>query len=311
MNAIIRATQLTKSYPLANGKDPFRAVDSIDFSVEQGEVFGFLGPNGAGKTTTIRMLTGLVRPTAGNVSIMGLDLFQNLAAIKKGIGVVPDKSNLYDELTTYENLVFDMQLYGVPKNEWKNRADSLLERFGLQEKRNIPFAKLSHGMKRALTISAALAHHPKLIFLDEPTTGLDVMSARKLRKMIADLREQGVTVFLTTHYLEEAERLCDRIGLIVKGRLVALDTVERLKDRVRSRKVRVEIVWKDPFNEPVSAQVEAECADEAIQIALSKAQGNQVVSINTLQPTFEDVFVKLTGLDAAVMLSEKGNGKGK
>jgi ABC-2 type transport system ATP-binding protein len=204
-----------------------------------------------------------------------------------------------------------MQLYGVPKNEWKTRAEDLLERFGLQEKRNTPFAKLSHGMKRALTISAALAHHPKLIFLDEPTTGLDVMSARNLRKMIADMREEGVTVFLTTHYLEEAERFCDRIGLIVRGRLVALDTVEGLKDCVQSRKVSVKIVWKDSFNETVTAQVEAESADEAIQTALSKAQGNKVISINTLQPSFEDVFVRLTGLDAAVMLSEKGNGKGK
>lgn len=311
MNAIIQATQLTKIYPPPKSGAALRAVDSIDFSVHQGEVFGFLGPNGAGKTTTIRMLTGLIRPTSGNVSIMDLDLSRNLAVIKKGIGVVPDKSNLYDELTAYENLVFDMQLYGVPKREWKNRADDLLERFGLQDKRNTPFARLSHGMKRALTISAALAHHPKLIFLDEPTTGLDVMSARKLRKMIADLREQGVTVFLTTHYLEEAERLCDRIGLIVKGQLVAVNTVEGLKNRVQSQSVSVEIVWKDALNETKCARVEAECADEAIQTALSKAQGNRVLSINTLQPSFEDVFMKLTGLDSAVMLSEKGNGKGK
>jgi ABC-2 type transport system ATP-binding protein len=311
MNEIIQVSQLTKIYPSQKGGMPLRAVDSIDFSVHEGEVFGFLGPNGAGKTTTIRMLTGLIRPSEGHIEIMGMDLFQNLSKIKKGVGIVPDKSNLYDELTAYENLVFDMQLYGVPKLEWKNKADSLLERFGLQDKRNILFAKLSHGMKRALTVSAALAHNPRLIFLDEPTTGLDVMSARRLRKMIANLRKQGVTVFLTTHYLEEAERLCDRIGLIVKGRLVALDTVEGLKNRLHSKAVRVEIVWKDQLNETFTAQVEAECADEAIQTALQKAQGNHVVSINTLQPSLEDVFVQLTGLDAEVMLSEKGNGKGK
>lgn len=312
MNEVIQVTKLTKIYPAPKGGNLLLAVDSIDFSVHKGEVFGFLGPNGAGKTTTIRMLTGLIRPTAGNATILGMDLVQNLSSIKKRIGVVPDKSNLYDELTAYENLVFDMQLYGVPKPEWKSRAESLLERFGLLEKRNILFAKLSHGMKRALTIAAALAHNPIMVFLDEPTTGLDVMSARKLRKMIAALRDQGVTVFLTTHYLEEAERLCDRIGLIVKGRLVALDTVEGLKNRVQgSKTARVEIVWKSNRNETLSAQVEADSPDEAIQKALLNAKGCEILSINTLQPSLEDVFVKLTGLDAEVMLSEKGNGKGK
>jgi ABC-2 type transport system ATP-binding protein len=311
MNEVIQVSHLTKIYPASKMGTLFTAVDSIDFSVREGEVFGFLGPNGAGKTTTIRMLTGLIRPTAGTATILGMDLFRNLSRIKKRIGVVPDKSNLYDELTAYENLLFDMQLYGVPKIEWKGRAESLLERFGLQEKRNSSFAKLSHGMRRALTIAAALAHNPTMIFLDEPTTGLDVMSARKLRKMIGTLRDQGVTVFLTTHYLEEAERLCDRIGLIVKGQLVALDTVEGLKNRVQSRAARVDVVWRNNRNEMLSTQVEAEKPDEAIQKALLNAKGCEILSINTIQPSLEDVFVKLTGLDAEVMLSEKGNGKGK
>jgi len=311
MSEIIQVTQLTKIYAPQRDTAAIRAVDALDFSVQGGEIFGFLGPNGAGKTTTIRMLTGLIRPTAGTARILGMDIDRELSRIKKLIGVVPDKSNLYEELTAYENLVFDMQLYGVPRIEWAKRAEKLLERFGLQNKRNTPFAKLSHGMKRALTISAALAHDPKVIFLDEPTTGLDVMSARRLRKMIAELRNEGVTTFLTTHYLEEAERLCDRIGIIVKGRLVALDSVEGLKKHIQSDSTQVEITWQDAENQVVTDRVEAVSAEEAIQKALKTVQGKNIISLNTLQPSLEEVFVKLTGLDADVMLAEKGNGKGK
>jgi ABC-2 type transport system ATP-binding protein len=227
----IEVSELTKRYgPPESG---LLAVDHISFQVHSGEVFGFLGPNGAGKTTTIRLLAGLSEPTAGQARVMGLDRSQHLPQIKKRIGVVPEVSNLYDELTAFANLVFSMQLYGVPRHERAPRAEELLARFRLAEKRDTPFAKLSRGMKRALTIAAALAHRSALLFLDEPTTGLDVLSARSLRQMIAGLREEGVTVFLTTHYLEEAERLCDRIALLVRGRIVALDTVAALKAQVQ------------------------------------------------------------------------------
>ena len=213
------------------------AVGGITFQIRRGEVFGFLGPNGAGKTTTIRMLTGLTRPSAGRARVLGLDLVRDLPSIKKRIGVVPEMSNLYGELTAFDNLVFSMQLYGVPRRERAPRAEDLLSRFRLTPKRDTPFARLSRGMKRALTIAAALSHRPEVVFLDEPTTGLDVVSARGLRQTIAGLREQGVTVFLTTHYLEEAERLCDRIALIVHGHIVALDTVKGLKARVQGATV--------------------------------------------------------------------------
>jgi len=201
LNAI-QVTQLTKHYPAARGTPPVRAVDGIDFTVRQGEVFGFLGPNGAGKTTTIRMLTGLTRPTAGSARVLGFDLATDVTRVKKRVGVVPESSNLYGELSAFDNLIFSMRLYGVPRRQRAPRADELLARFRLAEKRDTPFAKLSRGMKRALTIAAALAHRPPLLFLDEPTTGLDVMSARNLRGMIAALRDEGVTIFLTTHYLE-------------------------------------------------------------------------------------------------------------
>jgi ABC-2 type transport system ATP-binding protein len=211
-------------------------------------------------------------------------------------------------LSAFDNLVFSMQLYGVPRAEWKPRAEALLDRFRLAEKRDAPFAKLSRGMKRALTIAAALAHRPPLIFLDEPTTGLDVMSARSLRRMVAGLRDEGVTVFLTTHYLEEAERLCDRVAVIVKGRIVALDTVDGLKAAVQ-RKPTVEITLADANNDIETRRIEGDDVETAARAALAQVEGRRVLAINTLRSTLEDVFVQLTGLSADVMLAEKG-GKG-
>lgn len=306
MNEIIQVESLTKIYPGEKGRPPLRAVDGIDFTVHEGEVFGFLGPNGAGKTSTIRMLTGLSRPTSGKARLLGLDLGKELPRIKKRVGVVPEASNLYDELTAFDNLVFAMQLYGVPRAERKARAEALLERFRLSEKRDTPFAKLSRGMKRALTIAAALAHRPPLVFLDEPTTGLDVMSARNLRGMIAGLREEGVTVFLTTHYLEEAERLCDRVAIIVKGRIVALDTVAGLRSGVQ-RKTIVEMTLSGADGQAEKKRVDCDDGVEsAVQRLLNETEGRRVLSVDTLRPSLEDIFVQLTGLSAEVMLVEKG-----
>ena len=307
MSDVIQVTGLTKTYTTGKGSPPLRAVDGIDFTVRAGEVFGFLGPNGAGKTSTIRMLTGLSRRTAGSARILGLDLVTDLPRIKKHVGVVPEASNLYDELTALNNLIFAMQLYGVPRAERRPRAEALLARFRLAEKRDVPFAKLSRGMKRGLTIAAALAHQPPLLFLDEPTTGLDVMSARNLRGMIADLRDEGVTVFLTTHYLEEAERLCDRIAVIVKGRIVALDTVDGLKAAAQGRTaVEVTLAGADGVT---TRRIETDDVAAAVQTALAEAGDRRVMAVNTVRPTLEDVFVRLTGLGAEAMLAEKG-GKG-
>lgn len=303
----IQVEQLTKIYPSDKDHPPLRAVDGIDFTVHQGEIFGFLGPNGAGKTTTIRMLTGLTSPTCGNATVLGFNLVDDLVHIKKHIGVVPEASNLYDELTAFDNLMFAMQLYGVPRAERRARALMLLERLRLSEKRDVPFAKLSRGMKRALTIAAALAHRPPLLFLDEPTTGLDVMSARNLREMIADLRREGVTIFLTTHYLEEAERLCDRIAILVKGRIVALDTVEGLKSvAMGAQRTVIEITVTNAENRVETRRFKAEDTESAIRAALAGTNGQRILSINTLRPTLEEVFVRLTGLSAEVMLVEKG-----
>jgi ABC-2 type transport system ATP-binding protein len=206
------------------------AVDQISLAVKPGEIFGFLGPNGAGKTTTIRMLTGLSQPTGGKASILGFDVHSDIIRIKKRIGVVPETSNLYDELSGRDNLLFMAQLYGVPRNRRKERVDDLLKTFGLYERKDSLFRTVSRGMKRALTIAAALVHEPEVIFLDEPTAGLDVVAARSLRNLIGHMRRQDTTVFLTTHYLEEANLLCDRIAIIVKGKIVKIDTPQALKE---------------------------------------------------------------------------------
>ena len=297
----IETKELTKHY------GDLVAVDHISFEVRTGEVFALLGPNGAGKTTTIRMLTGLTRPTAGDARVLGFDLRRDLPRIKKHIGVVPERSNLYDELSAFDNLVFAMQLYGVPRRERGARADELLRRFRLEGKRDVPFARLSRGMRRALTLAAALVHRPRLLFLDEPTVGLDVVSAHGLRALIERLRGEGVTIFLTTHYLEEAERLADRVALLVQGHIVALDTVEGLKARVR-RGSTVEVHLVGAAGEERLC-FHGEDTEAALRLALAyaEAEGKQVVTINTLQPTLEEAFIELTGLSAEVMLAEKGS----
>jgi ABC-2 type transport system ATP-binding protein len=307
----IEVTDLTKYYgPSTRSGQALLAVDHISFEVPQGQVFGFLGPNGAGKTTTIRMLTGLTRPSQGQARVLGYNLATDLTRIKKNIGVVPETSNLYHELSAQDNLVFMGQLYGVPRRERGQRVVTLLRRFRLWEKRDTPFSKLSKGMKRALTVAAALVHRPQLVFLDEPTTGLDILSARSLRALIGQLREEGVTVFLTTHYLEEAERLCDQVALIVKGRLVALDTVEGLKSRVRGG-AAVEVTVGPGARETRNAQLRFAAQDvaTALRSALNEVerQGRPLLSVRTIGPTLEDAFIELTGISAEVMMVEKGN----
>jgi ABC-2 type transport system ATP-binding protein len=307
----VRVEGLAKRYgPPETG---LLAVDHIDFEVRRGEVFGFLGPNGAGKTTTIRMLTGLSQPTGGSARILGLDRARELSRIKKRIGLVPEASNLYDELTAFDNLIFSMRLYGVPHREQAARAEELLERFRLTDKRDTRFGRLSRGMRRALTIAAALAHKPDLLFLDEPTTGLDVVSARNLRQIIAGLRDEGMTVFLTTHYLEEAERLCDRIAIMVQGRIVALDTLAGLRAETEGF-TGIEVTLAGPNGgTPIETRrLTGESVEHLITKALegARAEGRSVVALNTVRPSLEDVFVRLTGLDADAMRIDK-NGKGK
>ena len=226
---IIEVKNLTKYY----GK--LLAVDKINFSVKKGDIFGFLGPNGAGKTSTIKILVGLLKPSSGTAIIDGKDIVKQIVEIKKTVGVVTEDSNLYDELSVADNLRFAGQLYGVPKPEREERINELLKRFDFEDKKDVKFSNLSRGMKRKVVICTALMHNPRILFLDEPTTGLDVLSVRILHTMIKDLNKMGVTIFLTTHYIEEAEHLCNTIAIIVNGKIKTVDTPKNLMLQTKSK----------------------------------------------------------------------------
>ena len=206
-----------------------RAVDNISFAVQGGEIFGFLGPNGAGKTTTIRILTGQLRPTSGNAWVMGYDVVAEREMLKPQIGVVFEYQNIYQRLSARDNLNFAANLYGLPKS----RVDIVLEQVGLADRAGDSLKKYSNGMKQRLLIGRALLHQPKVLFLDEPTRGLDPNVARGIRSLVADLASIGVTVFLTTHYMEEADHLCSRVAILDEGTIVALDAPEGLKMEYR------------------------------------------------------------------------------
>jgi ABC-2 type transport system ATP-binding protein len=215
----IYARELTRSY---NGR---LAVDHISFSVESGEIFGFLGPNGAGKTTTIRMLTGQLRPTSGIARVAGCDIVKERDTLKPQIGVVFEYQNLYERLSARDNLNFMADLYGLPKK----CVQEVLEAVGLADRAGERLKKYSNGMKQRLLIGRALLHSPKVLFLDEPTRGLDPGMARDIRRIVQRLAADGLTVFLTTHYMEEADSLCRRVAILDHGRIVALDSPASLK----------------------------------------------------------------------------------
>jgi ABC-2 type transport system ATP-binding protein len=215
----IEVTDLTRDY-----KD-VRAVDHISFDVAPGEIFGFLGPNGAGKTTTIKMLTGQLRPSAGSAKVAGWDIILDRDQLKPRIGVVFEHQNIYERLSGYDNLLFSTRLYGVDKE----RIHQVLDQVGLEDASNKLVSKYSNGMKQRLLIARALLHKPEVIFLDEPTKGLDPGVARAIRKIITELSRKGVTIFLTTHYMEEADQLSNRVAIIDRGKIIALSTPGQLK----------------------------------------------------------------------------------
>ncbi len=224
--------KIIEVYGLVRRYGDLVAVDRVDFTVRRGEIFAYIGPNGAGKTTTINILAGLLRRDAGEVSICGFDIERKPVAVKQRIGVVPEVSNLYPELTCRRNLEYLGQLYGLGRSERSKRSGELLETFDLTEKASVRFGALSRGMKRRLTIAAALVHNPEVLFLDEPTAGLDVPSARALRNLIRTINRNGATVFLTTHNLSEAEELSDRVLILVKGKVITEGAAADISKRV-------------------------------------------------------------------------------
>lgn len=299
------------------------AVEDVSFSIEPGEFFGFLGPNGAGKTTTINMLTGLARPDSGRLSIAGIECAGNAKAAQHLIGVVPDESNLYPELTGFDNLTFCGALYGMDRGAREERASLLLDSFGLTEAGSRKFGGYSRGMKRKLTIAAGIIHEPSILFLDEPTTGIDVESARHIRKLLSDLHGTGTTVFLTTHYIEEAERLCGRIAFIVKGRVVRQDSLANLLAPVKGICILRVQCSKDP-DESLLADLRLSFpgyafmaekgsalsvkSEEAFPISalvsFLEERGFPVLEAVRRKPSLEDVFVSVTGIGSEQMKKE-------
>ena len=261
-----------------------RAVDGIRFSVEEGEIFGFLGPNGAGKTTTIRMLTGQLTPTSGSARVAGYDIVTECHKIKPLIGVVFEEQNIYERLSGRENLVFYARLYGVEGS----RVDELLEMVGLAERAKDAIKTYSNGMKQRLMIARALLNEPRILFLDEPTKGLDPASAQDIRGMITERVARGMTVFLTTHYMEEADELSQRVAFLNEGKIVALDTPRNLKVKYGERGLRA--VLQD------RTELELSLDDPADGRRLGEyvARG-EVLTLHSQEATLEDVFIRLAG----------------
>jgi len=319
----IRVSNLSKAF------SDVQAVANVSFEISEGELFGLLGPNGAGKTTTINMLTGLARPDRGSIAIGGIDCTEDVKAAQHLVGVVPDESNLYPELTGFQNLTFCAALYGIPKRERQERARRLIDQFDLTDAADRKFAGYSKGMKRKLTIAAGMIHRPPILFLDEPTTGIDVASARQIRQLIAALNKDGTTILLTTHYIEEAERLCERIAFIVRGNIVQVDRISDLLQPLHERHVaRIDL------SEPALIEIEALAsafpdyrfeAPHAGQLRVESREplpvgpivrfleeiGVEVAEARRVRPSLEDVFVEVTGIEADAMRREKEKAGGR
>lgn len=287
----------------------FVAVNRVSFDVKRGEIFGFLGPNGAGKSTTIRMLCGILAPTGGSGTVAGLDIRTQQEQIKSNIGYMSQKFSLYEDLTVEENIDFYSGIYLIPKAKKQARKDWVIEMSGLQEHRHSRTKTLSAGWKQRLSLGCAILHEPPVIFLDEPTSGVDPISRRQFWDLIYDLASKGVTVFVTTHYMDEAE-YCDRIGLIYRGELIALGTPATLKTETMQEEV-IEVVCDRPqdamgFIEHLpeiketalfgrGLHVVAENVERATKAIASALQKNNcpVERIEQIVPSMEDVFVSL------------------
>ena len=305
MNAI-EARELKKSF------NEVVAVNGVSFSVREGEVFGFLGPNGAGKTTTIRMLVGLLKPDEGKAFIMGYDVMKNPVEARELIGVVPEEANPYPDLSAWDNLRLVGMLYALTSKEIRERGLSLLKLLGIEEVKDRKVRGFSKGMKQKLLIAMALIGRPRVLFLDEPTSGLDVFSVRKIHELISKLSREGVTVFLTTHNVEEAGAICDRVAIINKGRIVAMGSPDDLKIRtggylylsvVFDREVgddvkellsgydfklgrkRLLVVCKEP------GEVIGRIVDYA------RAKGLKIERVRTSEPSMAEVFMRIVGAE--------------
>jgi ABC-2 type transport system ATP-binding protein len=289
---------------------PLRAVDHLSLEVEQGEIFGLLGPNGSGKTTTINMLSGLSVPTSGEVRVMGYEVRHQARAVRQILGAVPQETALYEELTAWTNMEFHADLFGIPRKEKKERIITMLGLVQLLDRKDSPVRTFSGGMKRRLALARALLHDPQLIYLDEPTLGVDIQARRAIWDYILSLREQGKTVLITTNYLEEAQILCERLAIIDHGKLVALDTPEHLKQTYGGSVIEVETAWpttavealrvvagvKEVKQEGTHLTITTEEGHNIVpQMINLVSQGNELRDLAVREPTLDEIFLRLTG----------------
>lgn len=286
----------------------FKALDGLSFEVNENEIFGLLGPNGAGKTTLIHILATLLKPTEGGAIVNGFDVLHNANKVRQSIGVVFQAPSSDDILTGYENLKVHALLYGIPRKLREKRISEVLELVGLEDRKNDQVKKYSGGMRRRLEIARGLLHHPKVFFLDEPTLGLDPKSRQTMWKYIKKIvREEKVTIILTTHYMEEADMLCDRIGFITNGRIIALDSPSKLKQEIGGDIVKITFSDRVPLDEDFTKfdfVHKVERKENSVIVYMEKVNSNlhmlikdldDVQTIEYKKPTLNDVFLKLSG----------------
>ncbi len=316
----IEINNLTKEF------GDFKAVDNLSLNVKAGEIFGFLGPNGAGKSTTIRMLCTLAQPTSGSATVSGYDLVKDAAKVRENIGLVAEKMIMYDALTAAENLRFFGKLYRIPKDKLERRIDELLELVNMGEWKHTQINKFSTGMKQRINVIRALIPEPKILFMDEPTLGLDPQTTFSIREIIRDINKKGVTVILTTHAMVEAEALSDRVAIIDHGKIAALDTPENLKNMISDENTTIfsvkitnltsQLIESIKYIENVTAISQQDdhilkisaTGENALNIIIDsiRAKGGNIFSItNSNESTLEDVFLALTGKEIRDHASEK------
>ena len=342
----IEATQLVKKFPARQGtgdksaenestptskkrmwpfgkKEPkalFTAVNGVDLQIQRGEIFGLLGPNGAGKSTTIRMLCTLLEPTSGAARVNGFDVVKQANDARRSLGtLLAGERSIYWKLSGRENLEYFAALYHIPQAIAKKRVDELIERMELKDRANELVEKYSTGMRQRVAIAKAMLARPPILLLDEPTLGLDPQAARNLRELIAQLKQEGHTILLTTHYMEEADQLSDRIGIIDTGKVIALDTPAGLKRHIEQKEViKLEVTgWHDEIGDKIKSisgienlmsrqQGEADLWEVNMQAHNSRTaiprivehisgNGTRLVNMNIVKPSLEDVFIHLTG----------------
>ena len=287
----------------------FQAVNKVSFQVKRGEIFGFLGPNGAGKSTTIRMLCGIIVPTAGKATVIGFDVFKESEQIKAHIGYMSQKFSLYEDLTVEENIDFYSGIYQIPADQKIERKEWVIKMAGLEDHRSSLTSVLAGGWRQRLALGCALLHKPPVIFLDEPTSGVDPISRRNFWDLIYELAAEGVTVFVTTHYMDEAE-YCDRLAMIYRGELVAIGTPDEMKTRYMSADI-LNLECSDPFKMLQEVKkipeikeaalfgrglhLSVENAQQAIPVIVTvlKEQESSYTRLDKIKPSLEDVFVSI------------------